>query len=120
LGAAAGGLQALLILGGSVLFAVGEYAAGYKHANRFVTLKGSTALLVAELGGVLVVLGVLAVLGSVLARARAAVPATDEAPRGFTLEWATTSPPPPHNFDTIPEVRSAAPLADLVTVEGTA
>ena len=29
-----------------------------------------------------------------------------------TLEWYTTSPPP-HNFDSIPEVTSARPLADL-------
>jgi cytochrome c oxidase subunit 1 len=32
---------------------------------------------------------------------------------GQTLEWATTSPPPPHNFDALPEIRSASPLLDL-------
>ncbi len=32
---------------------------------------------------------------------------------GTTLEWATTSPPPPHNFDSLPEVRSERPLFDL-------
>jgi len=30
-----------------------------------------------------------------------------------TLEWYTTSPPPPHNFDSIPPVTSARPLFDL-------
>jgi len=30
-----------------------------------------------------------------------------------TLEWYTTSPPPPHNFDTLPYVTSARPLNDL-------
>lgn len=30
-----------------------------------------------------------------------------------TLEWATTSPPPPHNFDHLPAVHSRRPLWDL-------
>jgi cytochrome c oxidase subunit 1 len=31
---------------------------------------------------------------------------------GYSLEWATTSPPPPHNFDRLPEIRSARPVYD--------
>ena len=30
-----------------------------------------------------------------------------------TLEWATSSPPPPYNFDRLPEIRSERPLFDL-------
>jgi cytochrome c oxidase subunit 1 len=31
----------------------------------------------------------------------------------WTLEWATTSPPPEYNFATLPEIRSSRPLWDL-------
>jgi len=31
---------------------------------------------------------------------------------GNSLEWATTSPPPPWNFDSLPEIRSERPLFD--------
>jgi len=31
---------------------------------------------------------------------------------GFTLEWTTSSPPPPENYDVIPTVRSRRPLWD--------
>jgi cytochrome c oxidase subunit 1 len=40
-------------------------------------------------------------------------PAGDDPWDAWTLEWATTSPPPPYNFETIPTVRSRRPLWDL-------
>jgi cytochrome c oxidase subunit 1 len=33
--------------------------------------------------------------------------------KGQTLEWATSSPPPPHNFDSLPPIRSNRPVWDL-------
>jgi cytochrome c oxidase subunit 1 len=32
---------------------------------------------------------------------------------GETLEWFAPSPPPPHNFDVVPDVRSDEPLRDI-------
>ena len=32
---------------------------------------------------------------------------------GWTLEWATTSPPPVHNFVQVPPIRGRRPLWDL-------
>jgi cytochrome c oxidase subunit 1 len=35
-----------------------------------------------------------------------------------TLEWATSSPPPVHNFDSLPPIRSDRPVYDLRTSGG--
>jgi cytochrome c oxidase subunit 1 len=40
-------------------------------------------------------------------------PAGDDPWDAWTLEWATTSPPPGYNFEVVPEVRSRRPLWDL-------
>ena len=39
-------------------------------------------------------------------------PAGDDPWDAWTLEWTTTSPPPPWNYDVDPEVRSRRPLWD--------
>jgi cytochrome c oxidase subunit 1 len=48
--------------------------------------------------------------------ARLPRPAPPDPWGGQTLEWATSSPPPPYNFDLahpVPKVRGYAPLLDL-------
>jgi heme/copper-type cytochrome/quinol oxidase subunit 1 len=67
------------------------------------------------LGGLLGVLGVLLVVGELLGKVgrRQGTPAPDDPWGGATLEWATTSPPPPGNFAVpVPVVASATPLTD--------
>jgi len=52
------------------------------------------------------------ILANVLWSVRWGPPAGDDPWDGNTLEWATTSPPPPYNFPVIPVVRSADPNWD--------
>jgi cytochrome c oxidase subunit I len=40
-------------------------------------------------------------------------PAGDNPWNAWTLEWATPSPPPPHNFDALPPIHSRRPLWDV-------
>jgi len=50
---------------------------------------------------------------NVLWSLRRGKPAGDDPWNAWTLEWATTSPPPSYNFEQIPVVRSRRPLWDL-------
>ena len=45
-------------------------------------------------------------------------PAGDDPWEGNTLEWATTSPPPPYNFDRLPPIHSERPLFFLTHGHG--
>jgi cytochrome c oxidase subunit 1 len=49
---------------------------------------------------------------NVFASLRHGSPAGDDPWDGWTLEWATTSPPPAYNFEVIPPVHSRRPLWD--------
>lgn len=64
-------------------------------------------------GHVLVLLAVLAFLALELRSASKGERAGDDPWNGQTLEWATTSPAPEHNFVDIHVVKSAEPLLDL-------
>jgi heme/copper-type cytochrome/quinol oxidase subunit 1 len=57
--------------------------------------------------------GILVTVANVLWALRAGRPAGPDPWRANTLEWFTTSPPPEHNFDVVPVVRSAEPMKDI-------
>jgi len=65
------------------------------------------------IGAGLIAVSVLAFIVNLIVSLRSRRPAGDDPWQGQTLEWATSSPPPVHNFDALPPIRSFAPLLDL-------
>lgn len=74
---------------------------------------GWTALnMIATGGAVLMAVGTLVLLWNVWISLRKGEIAGNNPWNAYTLEWATTSPPPVENFVTVPEVKSRRPLWD--------
>ncbi|HEX2042400.1 MAG TPA: cbb3-type cytochrome c oxidase subunit I [Acidimicrobiales bacterium] len=122
-----GKLTAVLLVGGMHLTFLPMFVLGIQNmrVHLFTYESGDDfgpANLVATVGAVVTVLGVavlaLDLLVSVIARRGRR--ADGDPWQGHTLEWATSSPPPGHNFDRLPEIRSEAPLLDLRTAAGEA
>jgi heme/copper-type cytochrome/quinol oxidase subunit 1 len=68
---------------------------------------------VSTIGAFIVAGSVIVFLWNVFASLKAGEVAGDDPWEGNTLEWATTSPPPPYNFDHLPEIRSPRPVFDM-------
>jgi cytochrome c oxidase subunit I len=69
--------------------------------------------LVATIGGFLIAASTIPFLWNVFVSRRNGTVAGWDPWEANTLEWATSSPPPPYNFDRLPEIRSERPLFDL-------
>ncbi len=68
--------------------------------------------LLSSAGALVMGLGVLVFVWNVVVSLRAGAPAGDDPWDAWTLEWSTTSPPPPQNFPATPVVTSRRPLWD--------
>jgi cytochrome c oxidase subunit 1/cytochrome c oxidase subunit I+III len=72
---------------------------------------------ISTLGAFLLGASVLVLLWNIAVSLRRGQPAGDNPWQAWTLEWAATSPPPEHNFDRLPPIRSRRPLWDVAHPE---
>jgi len=69
--------------------------------------------MLSTIGAFVIGVAVLVFLYNVVISLRSGEPAGDNPWQAWTLEWATSSPPPLHNFQRVPPVRGRRPLWDL-------
>jgi heme/copper-type cytochrome/quinol oxidase subunit 1 len=69
--------------------------------------------LIATIGSLVLALGIVLALANAILSLKGGRPAGHDPWGAESLEWFALSPPPPHNFDVLPDVRSHHPLHDI-------
>jgi cytochrome c oxidase subunit I len=107
----------LVFLGFQITFLI-QHAAGLEGMPRRIYeypsgVGWSAYNLISTIGSLMLGLGVLLTVINVLTSLKKGAVAGPDPWKANTLEWYTSSPPPEHNFDAIPRVRSVEPMKDL-------
>jgi len=69
--------------------------------------------LLASIGTLVLAIGIVLTLANAIASREGGAVAGHDPWGGDTLEWLALSPPDPHNFDVLPDVRSDRPMRDI-------
>jgi cytochrome c oxidase subunit 1 len=118
LGEGLGRLHFVLMFFGALLafipmFFLGEEGMPRRVADYLSVHDWTTLNVLSTIGAFMIFASVATFLVNVALSLRKPRDAGPDPWQGQTLEWATTSPPPRHNFTSLPEIRSHTPLFDL-------
>jgi cytochrome c oxidase subunit I len=106
----------LMVIGFNATF-LPQYSAGLSGMpRRIVEYHGdnlTTYNVISTIGSFILAAGVLVTVFNVFWSIRRGRIAGPDPWRANTLEWFTPSPPPEHNFDVVPTVRSLEPMKDI-------
>jgi cytochrome c oxidase subunit 1 len=108
---------AFVLVGFHVTFLV-QHMAGTSGMPRPIYEYSSTSgwneyNLISTIGSFILAVGVLLTVTNIFYSIKRGAKAGPDPWKANTLEWYTTSPPPEHNFDTIPRIRSVEPMKDI-------
>jgi cytochrome c oxidase subunit 1 len=94
---------------------LGEEGMPRRYADYLASDGFTTLNTISTIGAFLLGLSTLSFIWNVAWSARHGRRATEDDPWGFgrSLEWATSCPPPRHNFTSLPRIRSESPAFDL-------
>jgi cytochrome c oxidase subunit 1 len=107
------------MIAGTLVAFVPLFLAGSDHgqvadAYKFFSGTGVSAEnLIATIGAFVLALGIVLTLVNAIASRNGGSRAGHDQWGGDSLEWFALSPPEPHNFDVLPDVRSERPMRDI-------
>lgn len=111
----------LMLIGFNLTFMVQHFLGLMGMPRRVFTYPDmpgwGTLNMISTIGAGIMGIAVAVFLWNVVASTLHGESAGDNPWNAWTLEWATTSPPPAHNFDLLPPIRSRRPLWDLAHPE---